>query len=109
MKVLMVTNQYPSHNRLASNPIVGIQANGLKELGVEIDIYLIDRVGSGRSSYFKSPLSLFPKWNRGKYDLMHVQFGGIQALIGAIIGKKRTIITFHGTDLHGGYPTNLIE
>jgi glycosyltransferase involved in cell wall biosynthesis len=102
MKVLMVTNQYPTESRVNTNPVVLFQSKGLIELGLDIDLFHIDKSKKGKLIYFEVIISLYLAWKKTRYDLMHIQFGGIQALLGSIISKKKCVITFHGSDLHGG-------
>lgn len=104
MKILMVTNQYPTPTKPDTNPAVLHQENGLREVGVDIDIFFLDRVEDGPLAYFQSYLPLLRRWRKHNYDLLHVQFGGVQALVGTMVARNRTILTFHGTDLHGGSP-----
>ncbi|MCL5958227.1 MAG: glycosyltransferase [Chloroflexi bacterium] len=101
MKILIVTNQYPSAARPDGNPTVINQERGLKRLGVESEVLFLQRETKGQLVYLEALLPLFRKWRGGKFDLLHVQFGGIQALLSAFVARRRAVITFHGTDLYG--------
>lgn len=109
MKILMVTNQYPNSTLTTTNPAVFYQVQDLRKLGVDVDIFYVNRVKTKVLAYLLMFFPLRHKWKNGSYDLMHIQFGGLQALIGALIAKKRAIISFHGTDLHGGTPINFSQ
>lgn len=104
MKILILTSQYPTDAKPDTNPAVLYQERGLRRLGVSIETFFVDRARNGPLAHLRSFIPLRRKWREGAYDLMHVQFGGVQALIGAIIAGRRTVITYHGTDLHGGNP-----
>lgn len=107
MNILFVTNVYPLPFEPNVNPVVLFQEKGLKRLGVNIDVFVIN---SKELSLFNIPkliIQLLKKWQKGQYDLLHVQFGGFQSLLCALVAKDRTVITFHGSDLHGGFPTTM--
>ena len=80
MRVLFVTNQYPTANKPNTNPAVFYQEKGLREIGVDVEVFFVDRAGIGPVAYLRSYLPLRRRWKTGRYDLMHVQFGGFQAL-----------------------------
>lgn len=107
MKILVVTNSYPTANRPWEGAPVLLQVEGLRKLGVEVYILHIKRTVEGKKVYIYAYKKIYKEFSEGKYDILHVQFGGIQALIGALVAKKRCIITFHGSDLHGGRPVGI--
>ena len=102
MNILMVTNQYPTQDKPDTNPAVFYQTEGLKALGVKIDVLHIDRSSKGVFAYLINLIPLKRIWQTKNFDLMHIQFGGVQALIGVLLAKKQTVVTYHGSDLHGG-------
>ena len=99
MKVLLVSNTY--------SPAVQLQFEGLLSLGVDISILLSNRLGEGRFTYLTLPFRLKRQISAFKPDIVHVQFGGVQAAIATffIRIRSRCVVTFHGTDLHGGTRT----
>lgn len=103
----MVTNQYPSRDTFGGNPAVLYQVAGLRRLGVNVEVFHIDRASRGRRAYLKCIPDLRKRWLSRGFDLLHVQFGGVQALLGAVMAGRRCIVTFHGSDLHGGNPQSL--
>ena len=109
MKTLFLTNVYPIPERPWEGATVKLQAEGLRKAGVQVDVLHLDRTESGQSIY----LTAYPKIKKaflgGRHDLLHVQFGGVQALLGALVAGPRCVITFHGTDLHGGLPKTMWE
>lgn len=102
MKLLVVSNQLLKKSTNFGNQSALQQVNGLRRLGVKVEIYQINSIKKGFKSYCKSILPLYKLWKSGSFDLMHVQFGGLISLIGVVLGGKKTIISFHGSDLHGG-------
>lgn len=107
MRILFVTNQVISEENQVANPSVMLQKKGLEKIGVVVDLFHINTNQFGFTAYPKSIKPIWRQWSENNYDFLHVQFGGIQALICSIISKRKTIITFHGTDLHGGYPKSI--
>ncbi len=109
IKVLFLTNTYPSPDRPWAGSAVKLQEEALRKAGIHVDVLHLDRTGSGQRIY----LTAYPKIKKtlltGKYDLLHVQFGGVQAFLGALAAEKRCIVTYHGTDLHGGSPQTIWE
>lgn len=97
MRVLFVSNSY--------SPAVQLQLEGLRALDVHVSIVFCDRVGEGRFTYLTLPFRLKRQISAFRPDIIHVQFGGIQAAIAAFLARGRCVITFHGTDLHGGTRT----
>jgi len=109
MKVLFVTNAYPSPERPWLGTAVRLQEQGLVSLGINVTILYLNRTDKGKLVYLSAFSSIKKKFKEGSFDILHVQFGGIQALLGALAARKRCIITYHGTDLHGGSPPSLKE
>jgi glycosyltransferase involved in cell wall biosynthesis len=109
MKVLIVTTQYPNKSRQTTNPAVFYQVEGLRKIGVDVDVGLVDSIVNGKLAYLYSIPKITRLWKKGRYDILHVHFGGLLAFIGSLVAGKRTIITYHGTDLHGGTPTTYLS
>lgn len=80
---------------------------GLCELGINVRIFFLERQRYGQFIYLNAVRKIETAFNKNECNLVHVQFGGIQALQAVRAVGRRTIITFHGTDLHGGNPLNL--
>jgi len=97
MKVLMISNN--------NGPAVRLQVAGLQATGIHIKLLVLDRVSMGRAVYIKLRHSLQNELAEYVPDIVHVQFGGVQAAVTAAICPQRTVVTFHGTDLHGGSRT----
>ncbi len=97
MKVLFVSNSY--------SPAVQLQVEGLRSLGIDVSMLLSDRASLGRLAYVWLCRHLKKRLREIQPDIVHVQFGGVQAAIVASAIPNRCVITFHGTDLHGGTRT----
>lgn len=95
MKVLLISNEYSRSGR-TGNPIISRLRNAL-----EADV----RIDSVEFCPFTNKVSDF--WHIRKaakgFDLVHIQFGGLYALMVwiSLIGVLRPkLLTFHGTDIH---------
>ncbi|MBB4080495.1 glycosyltransferase involved in cell wall biosynthesis [Lewinella aquimaris] len=76
MKVLYVTNMYPTE----SNPVFGIFVkeqieDAARYLDVSQEVYLMNGVENGWKEYLKAIFVVPWKIMRGNYDLIHVHFG----------------------------------
>lgn len=105
----MVTNTYPTVDRPYAGAAVYVQETGLQKLGVDISILLLGRELNGPQVYLKCRELIKKTFQEGNFDLIHVQFGGLQALQAVRALRRRVIITFHGTDLHGGLPKTISQ
>lgn len=95
MKVLLVSNQHPNEQGVG-NPIMYRMRNALQE---------DERVDKVEFVPFYNSLGAIKNIRNvaKEYDVVHIHFGGLYALIlwFALIGvKARKFITFHGTDIH---------
>lgn len=109
LSVLMVTNNYPTPENPHMGSATALQEKGLKELGVKIDVAFFDRLRYGRSVYRGMRDQIVEMVRQKRSDIVHVQFGGISAVNAVQACGRRCVITFHGTDLHGGSPKRLID
>lgn len=101
MKVLIVTNVFPSDKHPYHGIFVAEQIKAIKELysDIEFDVSYIDGF-SGKLQYLKSIWNVSKKINQGNYDLIHIHYGlaGLY-LYWPFLKKTPTIVTFHGSDI----------
>lgn len=95
MKVLVVSNQHPNEQGVG-NPIMYRMRNALHE---------DERIDKVEFHPFYNNLGAIKQIRKAAkdYDLVHVHFGGLYALIiwFALVGVNcKKFITFHGTDIH---------
>lgn len=107
MKVLFVTNMYPDERSPASGVFVRQQADCLRKLGHEIDIYRI-RGEQSRSKYLTAAYDVFRQTRRGHYDVVHAHYGlsGFPALFRS---NTPVVVTLHGSDALRGHIQPLIS
>jgi glycosyltransferase involved in cell wall biosynthesis len=102
VRVLVVTNLYPTERRPALGPFVRDQVEALRSLdGVEVDLHSFDPPG-GIRPYLSESLALARRYRGADYDIVHSHYGltGFCAL--AIRQAKERVVTFHGDDLRLG-------
>lgn len=109
MKVLVVTNMYPTAERPYFGIFVKEQIEAIKKYhpDVEYDIYSIVGGGvKGKSkwisliNYLKSVWDIDKKLRKSNYDLVHVQYGfsGLY-LLNPFHKKTPVLVTLHGGDI----------
>lgn len=101
MKILIVTNVYPSDKHPYHGIFVSEQLKAIKRLHTDIDFDVFYINGfKGKWQYIKSIWEVSNKINRGNYDLVHIHYGfaGLY-LYWPFIKRIPTIVTFHGSDI----------
>jgi glycosyltransferase involved in cell wall biosynthesis len=96
MRVLVVTNLWPTPARPASGPFVRDQVEALRGLaGVDVELFTF---GHGTRAYLRAARELRRRYRDDEFDIVHAHYGlaGISSL--AIRGVPH-VVTFHGTDL----------
>ena len=99
MRVLVVTNLYPTARRPALGPFVRDQVEALRTLdGLEVELHSFDPPG-GIRPYLRESLALLRRYGDERYDIVHSHYGlsGFCAL--AVRGARSRAVTFHGDDL----------
>jgi teichuronic acid biosynthesis glycosyltransferase TuaC len=94
MRVLIVTNMWPSASEPALGSFVRDQVDALRELDeVEIEVFAFPPGG-----YARAARELRRRHRRGEFDLVHAHFGLSAWPALALRGTKHAV-TLHGTDL----------
>jgi len=102
MKILAVTNMYPT----AANPWLGNfveqQVKGLCAIGVEVEVFLLDRAAEGARIYVRMREEIRKRLSGGRHDLVHIMYSGVMAdLATHSLDRVPAVITIHGSDLMG--------
>lgn len=103
MKILAVTNMYPSAEFPSQGIFVQEQIKGLRAAGLEVRVLFVDRRRQGPQAYFgwlqnalRSAVAGFAP------DVIHVMYGGVMAdRIACHHHLRPVVVTFHGSDLLG--------
>jgi teichuronic acid biosynthesis glycosyltransferase TuaC len=102
VKILAVTNMYPSPERPGSGVFVEQQVQGLLSRGMDVRIMFLDRRKEGPSIYYRIGPMLQRELSEFAPDLVHVMYGGVMAdQVTKERGVPPTVVTFHGSDLLG--------
>ena len=110
MRILAVTNMYPTPHAPASGVFVEQQIKGLKQIGLEVDIIFIDRTQKGMGAYLGLRRHLRAKIAHFRPDIVHVMYGGVMAdQVTQAVYNSPTVVTFHGSDLLGEHLSGAIR
>jgi teichuronic acid biosynthesis glycosyltransferase TuaC len=102
VKILAVTNMYPSAERPGSGVFVEQQVQGLLSRRMDVRVTFLDRRKHGPSIYFRIGAMLRRELSEFAPDLVHVMYGGVMAdQVTKERGVPPTVVTFHGSDLLG--------
>jgi glycosyltransferase involved in cell wall biosynthesis len=101
MKVLAVTNMYPTDASPAHGTFVRSQVESLRSL-VDIEVLHIDRASLGKSAYFSVRRQVRQAISAINPDIVHVMNGGALAFFTATaVRHTPLVISFCGSDLLG--------
>lgn len=110
MRVLAVTNIYPTPSAPASGTFVEQQVAGLRSLGLDVTVTFIDRERHGMHAYLRVPSVVRRAMADTQPDIVHVMYGGVMAdLATRAVRDTPTIVTFHGSDLLGEQLANPVR
>jgi glycosyltransferase involved in cell wall biosynthesis len=102
VKILAITNMYPSLQRPGSGVFVEQQIKGLLSRGLDVRVMFFDRRKEGASVYYRISALLQRQLADFAPDLVHVMYGGVMAdQVTKQRGLPPTVVTFHGSDLLG--------
>lgn len=106
LRVLLVSNRYPTEIAPNSGTFVPALRQALERAGLCVELLHIDRHGGGRRAYLRA----FPSIRKavGAFDphIVHVLWGGFLAWMTVFAIRDRPVVlTFSGTDLLGLYMT----
>lgn len=97
LRVLVITNTYPTASTPGDTPCIQDQVEGLGRHGVQTDLLVIDR--RSRWNYLKAALRVFLlSFQARRYDLIHAYYGYC-GLLARLQCRCPVVITFRGSDL----------
>ena len=97
MRVLVVTNMWPSAERPAYGGFVRDQVESLRAMdGLEIELYAFQ--GGGAREYARAARDVRRRFRGRRFDIVHAHYGLTAWCMLAFRGAPR-VVTFHGTDL----------
>ena len=102
MRVLAVTNFYPTPKYPAIGTFVEQQVLGLRSIGLDVDVMLVNRGERGMRSYFTMGAELRSRIEQFQPDVVHAMYGGVLAeRVTRIVEDRPTVVSFCGSDLLG--------
>jgi glycosyltransferase involved in cell wall biosynthesis len=98
MRVLIVTNMYPTRERPEFGVFVRDQLEALGRIeGVEPELYVFE--GGGIQAYRKAVKPLKAHLREREYDVVHAHYG-LTGWVARKAGAKPLVVTLHGTDVY---------
>ena len=110
MKILAITNIYPSPDKPWLGTFVEQQVRGLQAAGIEVKVLYFDRKKEGPLIYYRMERRIAEAVAEVDPDLIHVMYGGVMA--DRITRRPRSVpvvVTFHGSDLLGENLSGLVR
>lgn len=102
LRVLAVTNIYPTRPCPASGTFVEQQIEGLRRIGLDVDVMFVNRRERGMSSYFAMGAELRTRIKQFQPDVVHVMYGGLLAeRVTTIVEDRPSVVSLCGSDLLG--------
>jgi glycosyltransferase involved in cell wall biosynthesis len=102
MRILAITNMYPSAEFPGRGVFVQEQVKGLRAIGLEVQVLFVDRRKEGPLVYYKMRDKIRSSLAGLDPDVIHVMYGGVMA--DQIVRRHHfhpTVVTFRGSDLLG--------
>ena len=102
MRVLIVTNLWPTEERPALGGFVRDQVEALRAIdGLEVELFAF-APGGGARPYLSAARELRRRYRGERFDVVHAHYGLTAWCTLALRGAPR-VVTFHGTDLGHRY------
>ncbi len=102
MRILAITNMYPSTACPSQGVFVEEQVKGLRLIGLEVRVLVVDRRRDGPTAYYRLRANVRSAVAEFAPDVVHVMYGGVMA--DQILRHHHVcpiVVTFHGSDLLG--------
>jgi teichuronic acid biosynthesis glycosyltransferase TuaC len=103
MKILAVTNMWPSRADPSLGAFVVTQIDSLRRLGIEVSVLHADREADGRAVYRTLADRVRRSVEAEAADVVHVMYGGVMAdVVTRAVKTRPVLVSFCGTDILGG-------
>ena len=102
MRILAVTNMYPSGAFPGRGVFVHEQVKGLRAIGLDVRVLIVDRQQEGPLAYYRMRDKISNAFAEFDPDAIHVMYGGVMA--DQVVRRHHVrpiVVTFHGSDLLG--------
>src|SRR5436190_14340067 len=102
MRILAITNMYPSAEFPGRGVFVQEQIKGLCAVGLKVRVLFVDRRQEGPMAYYRMRAKIAGALAEFDPEAIHVMYGGVMADQVARGSYGRPwLVTFHGSDLLG--------
>jgi glycosyltransferase involved in cell wall biosynthesis len=102
LRALVVTNMYPTQTAPATGTFVAAQVDGLRDVGVHVELLHLAREDGGRRVYRALGTKVKSLVATTEPDVLHVMYGGVMADVTTrAVGDRPVVVSFCGTDLLG--------
>jgi glycosyltransferase involved in cell wall biosynthesis len=102
MRILAVTNMYPTARDPSLGRFVVKQIEGLKRIGLDVDVMHVDRTKNGMLAYIGLGKQVCARTAEFQPDIVHIMYGGVMAdKVTRVIQNIPTVVSFCGSDLLG--------
>jgi len=109
MRILAVTNMYPTLDDPTLGVFVEQQIKGLRQIGLDVEVCLVERASRGVSSYVGLQRRLQSRICAIEPDIIHVMYGGVIARAATRVSTQTpVVVSFCGSDLLGSSSSALI-
>jgi teichuronic acid biosynthesis glycosyltransferase TuaC len=110
MRILAVTNVYPTAQVPSAGIYIEQQIKGLRRIGLDVEVMFVNRLQEGMKVYLGLGKRIRSEIERLQPDIVHVMYGGIMAdQITRAVNDKPTVVTFHGSDLLGEHLSGFLR
>nr|WP_281720541.1 glycosyltransferase [Nitrosomonas nitrosa] len=110
MRVLAVTNVYPTPRNPGAGTFIEQQVLGLRRIGIDVEVMHVDRCESGMHSYFAMGAELQSRITQFQPNVVHAMYGGVMAeRVTRFVKRRPTVVSFCGSDLLGEYLSGSIR
>lgn len=99
MRVLAITNMYPSRARPGWGSFIRSQVDSLRKAGIEVDVLVIEGYRS-RWEYLRAIRRMRQKLRETRYDVIHAHYG-LSGLVARCQFSIPIVVSFCGDDLYG--------
>jgi glycosyltransferase involved in cell wall biosynthesis len=102
MRILAITNMFPSAAFPAQGVFVREQIAGLRAISVDVEVLFVNRREEGPAAYFRLGSKIQSAAEQFEPDVIHVMYGGVMA--DQVVRQRHlapVVATFHGSDLLG--------
>src|SRR5262249_34890094 len=78
------------------------QLKGLRQIGLDVDVLVVDRASKGMGAYWGLSQQLHARVVSFQPDIVHVMYGGVMAdVITRAVKQRPVVVSFCGSDLLG--------